>query len=366
MNPYLKNYVVSFELGRGKRHENMAVFPITTQSDGGPDYLTLREALEKGVFAVTEVSEGGAVPNLKVSNKGEIAVLLLDGEELAGAKQNRVLNTTILVKEGTEVVIPVSCTEHGRWSYTSREFYESGNVMAPKMRAMSRGAVAASLESSRQFRSDQSAVWDGIERMAGEAGAQSRTGAMKDIYDSKMSDLDGHMKAFGCGPGQKGILVMIGGEVVGFDFVSCERAFAVLFPKLIKSYAMEAWLEGRKRGSVKAEKGGKNEKSGQGEKRDKDDTDHKGVESSKGDEGGESGMDITKARAFLAIAGECDEKSYDSVGLGKDVRFDGKGVVGSALVVNDKPVHVAFFSATESDKAGSMAGTSRRRRFRTG
>lgn len=44
MNPYLKNYVVSFELGRGKRHENMAVFPITTQSDGGPDYLTLKEA----------------------------------------------------------------------------------------------------------------------------------------------------------------------------------------------------------------------------------------------------------------------------------------------------------------------------------
>ncbi|MCJ7586833.1 MAG: hypothetical protein MUQ00_02890 [Candidatus Aminicenantes bacterium] len=46
--------------------------------------------------------------------------------------------------------------------------------------------------------------------------------------------------------------------------------------------------------------------------------------------------------------------------------FAGKGVVGSALTVDDKPVHMAFFSATESDKAGSMAGTSRRRMFRTG
>ena len=34
------------------------------------------------------------MPELRVVNKGDARILVLDGEELRGAKQNRVLNTT--------------------------------------------------------------------------------------------------------------------------------------------------------------------------------------------------------------------------------------------------------------------------------
>ena len=44
-------------------------------------------------MTVEEVSEGGSVPNLFVENKGDIRVLFLEGEQLIGAKQNRVLNS---------------------------------------------------------------------------------------------------------------------------------------------------------------------------------------------------------------------------------------------------------------------------------
>jgi len=61
------------------------------------------------------------VPELAVVNDGDIHVLLLDGEELRGAKQNRMLNTTILLKPKSKTIIPVSCTEQGRWNYASAE-----------------------------------------------------------------------------------------------------------------------------------------------------------------------------------------------------------------------------------------------------
>jgi hypothetical protein len=63
-----------------------------------------------------EVSRGGSVPELKVVNKSDRMLLILDGEGLVGAKQNRIVNTTILIAGNTTTVIPVSCVEQGRWS----------------------------------------------------------------------------------------------------------------------------------------------------------------------------------------------------------------------------------------------------------
>lgn len=331
----LKTYVDLFVLGQGEQHRNMTAFPIMSSLDGAPEYLTLKEALETGVFMITEINEGGSVPNLKVANKGDVAVLLLDGEELAGAKQNRVLNTTILVKGKSEIVVPVSCVEHGRWSYVSREFRDSGNVMAHSLRRMNNHHVACSLATDQQFRSDQGAVWNELNAMEIVAGVQTSTGAMKDVYEAKTADLEAYLKAFTCGAEQKGILVMIGGAVVGFDFVSREKAFATLFPKLLKSYAMEAWILGRK------------ETAGQGAV------------------GASAVPNLDKAKEFMTFLERCEQKTYPSVGLGTDVRFDGAGIIGSALVLDDKLVHMAVFSATDTEKAGNMAGMNRRRSFRT-
>ena len=145
MDKSVENYLLGMELGAGQSFENMAVFELLRGQNGGPEYITLREALERGVFTVTEVSEGGSVPELMVANKGDVPVLLLDGEELRGAKQNRILNTTILVAPKSSTKVPVSCVEHGRWSYQEREFKESGNVMHREMRMLNVQKVSESL-----------------------------------------------------------------------------------------------------------------------------------------------------------------------------------------------------------------------------
>jgi hypothetical protein len=327
MDKDIKKYLESFEFGELHHFKNMGVIPLLTSMDDSPEYLTLKEALDKQLLTITEVSQAGSVPDLKVINKGEIPVLLLDGEEVVGAKQNRVLNTTILLKAKSETVIPVTCTEQGRWQYTSRELSDSGTVMIPKLRVMKSRSVSHTLEDSQQFRSDQGTVWTGIDEMAEDSETRSETQAMRDVFQAKLSDLDEYLKAFPCVPHQKGLFTFIDDKVVGFDFISLESAYAQLHPKLIKSYALEALIR-REQKTKKPRK----EKSDQ----------------------------------FLSEALDSEEKKYDSIGQGRDYRFEGKEIVGSALKVGKKVVHLAFFRITESEKAGKIAGYRRRRRFRTG
>ena len=135
---------------------NLAVAPLISGKKSGPDYLTLREALRDDLVDVVEVSEGGSVPDLRVVNKSPAHnVLLIDGEELLGAKQNRVLNTTVLVAANTQVLVPVSCTEQGRWSYKSSKFYDSDKMMAREIRSFldPPGLRYSSLASMRPSRS---------------------------------------------------------------------------------------------------------------------------------------------------------------------------------------------------------------------
>ena len=84
--------------------------------------------MDKDILEITELDDSGVVPELRVRNHAEIPVLILDGEELKGAKQNRIVNISILLKENFETIIPVSCVEQGRWSYTSRNFKDSDRI----------------------------------------------------------------------------------------------------------------------------------------------------------------------------------------------------------------------------------------------
>jgi hypothetical protein len=326
MDKDIKKYLSSLNFGELQHFKNMAVLPLMTALDDSPQYLILKQALDQHVLAIGEVSQEGRVPELKVINRSDMPVLLLDGEELAGAKQNRVLNTTILLEENSETIIPVSCTEQRRWSYESREFAESGTVMIPKIRKMKSQTVSESLESSREFRSDQGTVWTSIDELSERTGIHSRTAAMKDVYEAKEKDLDEYLINFSCLPKQKGLLTFLDEEIVGFDFLSLDTAYALLHPKLVKSYAMEALMQ----------KAPKNEPPA-----------------------------VDKAKDFLKEAGRCKEKKYKSVGKGDDHRFEGKQMVGSALKFQKKAIHMAFFTITESDKAGKIAGFKRRREFRT-
>jgi hypothetical protein len=306
--------VRELRLGERQAEGPLAVFPLFANGHGEvgggedaaprrrrPHYITLRQALAEGRAVITEVSEGGSVPELRVVNKGDARILVLDGEELRGAKQNRVLSTAILIDRQTTLVVPVSCTEQGRWAYASREFAESEILAERQVRFAMRSSSQASMRSGAGVHADQGVVWSEVEGLHRRHGTHSDTSAMRDSFEAKKVDLDRVIAAFPLVDAQNGLLVLHGSRVVGLDLVSRAPQYAELHEKLLRSYAFEALVRG-----------------------------------------GEPG-DRPVAEAFLQRIAVLPGQRFKSPGLGWDVRFDGAGVLGSALVYRGQAVHAAFF-----------------------
>lgn len=91
-----------FRVGEPVRHESLVVYPLFSETDSCVDYRLSQAALADESVLVGEVDESGSVPELLVENKGDLRVLFIEGEELIGAKQNRILNTSILVARGVK------------------------------------------------------------------------------------------------------------------------------------------------------------------------------------------------------------------------------------------------------------------------
>src|SRR3954471_706558 len=152
------------------RYESLFVFPLFSPPEGVVDYLLSDEAIASGSVTVEEVSEGGSVPDLLVTNAGDSRVLFLEGEELRGAKQNRVLNTSVLVAAHSKTPIPVSCVEQGRWRYRTKHFSSGGSHSSSKLRRHLKESVTRSLKSGQGHTSDQGAVWTEVGRQMDSLG----------------------------------------------------------------------------------------------------------------------------------------------------------------------------------------------------
>ena len=216
----------------------LTVIPLLGPLVSEPEWLTLGEA--PGQVRITEVNEAGSVPTLTVENLGDRPILLLDGEELLGAKQNRILNTTVLIAAHTTVEIPVSCVEQGRWGYRGRQFAASDVSLFASLRQKKSTWVGESLRQARGHVADQGGVWEGLAARAAERGVQSPTGAMHDFYLRYENDIGAARKAFAPAPGQLGALVYISGRWVGLDLLAGAALFSRAWPRLVAGYAADA------------------------------------------------------------------------------------------------------------------------------
>ncbi len=310
--------IEGFRLGEAMPYRNLCIFPVFAGADVPPSYMSLKQALEKKLVEITEVSESGSVPNLKVTNNADEPVLLVDGEELAGAKQNRIVNTSLLLAAKSETVIPVSCTEQGRWRYSSPSFMESGVMMSSSLRYKKSARVMASLKMNQRYDAMQSEVWKDVEGLHRSSGTASQTGAMRDVYMQKEGDVGDYMTAFPLQEGQKGQVVFLNGKLLGIDFISRQAVYQDLHEKLLKSHIVEALYQEEK-------------------------------------EFDPVNLEI-EANLFLkSLAGPASIDEFKPVGLGVDLRFESNAAAGAALVYEERVVHLTAFKKANSEQPDSGA-----------
>ena len=323
-----QEFLAGVKAGEALTCGGLSVFPLQSAMEAKVDYLLLNEAIEGDLVSVREISEGGSVPELLVENRADKPVLIIDGEELIGAKQNRIANLTLLVPAKKTTTIPVSCVEAGRWSRQSHEFSLANRVQYARGRAERLASVQDSMRRSGKRYSDQRRVWLNIADKASNMDAESATGAMSAIFEKHARGLDRLVEQFRAIEGQTGAVFALGNAICGLDAFDKPATFAKLLPKLVRSYGIDAM-----------EQGGNNT----------------------------AAPDAEAVDAFLKnlVKGEIGE--HPAVGLGADIRIEARGIIAGGLVAESSLLHIAVFAEPElsgenTAGAGRFASYDQRRR----
>lgn len=314
----IRDFVSSIRIGEAETYKNLTAFPLYSEAALTDGYMLLDEAIGAERFRVTEVSESGSVPELKVTNSLDADVLILDGDLLIGAKQNRVVNTTIVIGRNKEVVIPVSCVEQGRWHYTGRRFSSGRSSLYASLRGKKSKSVYGRLRTDASYASDQHEIWRDIREKSARFSVRSETGAMNDIYEHYDNELKLYENEFKPHPEQIGFITVIGNKIAGTDIFGIKSLLPKVYGRLLKGYILDALDRAYK---------GKKETQQEGPV-------HKG-------EGPSLHEEIMK---FLSDMKSARKETYKSVGEGEDLRFERKSLNGFALVNNNAVVHMAAFA----------------------
>jgi hypothetical protein len=320
----LQEELSDIEISQPSQFRNLTLFSLVrlrpSVTTGDLDYMLLEDGIAQGKVRVTELARGGSVPELRVENRAELPILVVDGEELVGAKQNRVLNLTILVAPKHTTVIPVSCVEAGRWNTSSPDLKSVDHLMYSLGRARCLSSVTESMRAKGSRFSDQRGIWRDIAAKAFRMKTKSATGAMSDIYEQHRSSVEEFIRAFTWKDGQVGVAFALADKILGLDLFDRPETMGRFFPKLVRSYALDAL---------------------------------------------DAPETITAAssealRRFVAQIGEAQHFSREALGVGKDVRFNGSEISGAALWAQGRYVHIcAFAGEGETSQASFWTRISR-------
>ena len=304
MDKILTQALHSMDISEPVSHGLLHIFPLRGGTPEEGNLLLLEDGLRAGTLRVEELHGAGCAPGLRVVNEGDLRVLILEGDELIGAGQNRVANSSVLINAGSELTLPVSCVERGRWSYRSRAFSTATGSPHLTLRRLTTRSVHYSLRSGRDHRSDQRTVWRELDHVARRYRTALPARALRasrshperpDAFEKLARELP---------EGTSGVVVAIGERLALLEVLAGPCTFARVFRQLLSGYAFESVGLDRPYGTP----------------------------------------EVQEVRSFIQAAAETAHREQQAVGAGRDVRFEGDGIAGYALIGQSGVLHAAAFA----------------------
>lgn len=146
--------------------ENCTFVPLQFNDNTNLKLETFGSLLKKKQVEATEIDENGVVNNIKVKNNSPNFLILHDGEIIVGAKQNRTIDKSVILKPRETRNVDVLCVEKGRWSFRNHEFSQHNSKLSPEIRF--------SKDTVKNY-NKQNTVWNEIDKMYTENNQYSNT-----------------------------------------------------------------------------------------------------------------------------------------------------------------------------------------------
>ena len=297
----LTNVLADLSVDEPINWNRMRLHPLRLRAPGDLEYLTLGDSGCEGLVTVEETSAYGTVPELRVCNRSKCCLFIPEGSTLIGAKQNRIVNISILLAPESVTIIPVSCVERGRWQMQALHFAAGGFADSPLRAKMCKSATEG-LKRGGKVQVNQGEVWSHVDGMLHGAGAFSSTAAYHALYEKWQPELAEFQAKFRLPETACGVAVEIDGALQAVDLFDKPQTLHKLWPRLASSYLLASLRSG----------------SLQGKK--------------------------TEVRSFLERVFQTHGESYEPAGIGTTVRLANHEAVGAALVCDEHLVHLSVFA----------------------
>jgi len=166
------------------KNSDLTLTPLHAPSELDFDLRTFDELQSSGFAEAKEIDFEGAVTAIEVLNKSDAFLLLLDGEAILGAKQNRICQKSMIVAPNSAARVPVNCIEQGRWRYDESDDFRSGDFVAsPRIRERK-------IEMLKRGREEmvQQDTWREVEKISLSMEVHSASSDLGEIYRNKSVD----------------------------------------------------------------------------------------------------------------------------------------------------------------------------------
>jgi len=297
----MPNMNLNFNVSEPVEKNNITTFFLSSIEKNNNKYLSFSEAIAKNQVQISEVNKEGLLTKLSVSNKSSDNIIILNGELIIGTqiRQDRIVDSTVLIPGYATVLINTFCGEQYRWSpRLSNKISTSESLYFSSGRANNAADINTKL--SKQCR-----IWSEISEKISDFNVKSFTNSVDQIYKKKKVNVEEIVNFFKIPSEAVGVALGINHQLVNIDIFSNNCMLQIYLPKIIRSIALDSFKKISKKSYLKKK-------------------------------------DVHRFLRQIHQANKQKRKVVEGT-LGEELQFNSESVAGSILYHKEQTVHFSAF-----------------------